>query len=1160
MVGDPDPIARLGDPSAGTHASTQSALITSSDTGTSVAYADAVLGQTIGRYYVRRLLGKGGMGRVYLARDSVLGRSVALKLVDGAVDGELILDEARAIARLNHPNIVQLYDFGRQGAGIYLALEYVDGDTLRERLPSGGMERDEALRYSYAIANALAHAHEMGVFHCDLKPSNVMVGRDGRIRVVDFGIARTAGNDDTSAAGTPDWMAPEQWTRAPLTDRVDVWALAIVSAQLFTGRHPLGEDVARRRAAARTPDRAVAPDFDPRDVPGSIADLIVRSLSYVPELRPTALAWAHALDDIINQRGDAFSEDPPYPGLAAFDEHQARFYFGREREIDEFMERLRDAPCLPIVGPSGSGKSSFLQAGVIPRLRARERWTVITFRPSTDPIAILARRMIAAVGDHGSEAEPRQRERIKAESRAFHSELLENPRLLAVRLATLASVRHSRVLLAIDQLEEVFTQCGSELERSRFLRMLLGAVDDPLDPVRVVFTVRDDFLGRIAGFRDELFGRVVGLRSLFVMQKLGDDDLRRIITEPLARQRYRFDDTTIVQDLIDEVGSAEVADLPLLQFACRMLWEGRDVATRTLRRATYREMGGLAGALAQHAERALAEMAPEDKRRTRQVLLQLVSGTTRRSLARDRLVAAVGCNADAVIDHLLAARLLVTRISGEGDGAAIEIAHESLIQTWSQLARWIEESRDERRLLAELDDATSLWERRGKLSEETWSHDAVAAARHRASQLDVAFPPRAEAFLTAGDQRHHALLRKRRIRYAVLTVAGGIVAAVAFTLVARYLAREQLISANAGTVDVVIMPFDWIDGKPRRVPVDELPDLTWKLYAAKPGNPHEPSEPIADNLVHVLSQSRNANQRTWRVQAPGGTVFLRVDGRGRSGERCTSSWNRILAFPGYAAANGLTRIELELPTCQATRADTVLVEAGPFIYGGPGERRSHHAGNPDYDEPEQRIDLDAFAIDRTEVSNAAYAPFARMEKVNGYLAPIYADDTLHVHDSDPNFPVTEIDAFQAEAYCRYLGKQLPGDYQWVKAARGGLTVRGQPNRFPRRLFPWGDQPDPRCANDDSTDDGYEWLAPVDALPCGASPYAVLNLAGNVQEWIGRAGQTDAKNPLYALRGGGADSPVALEHTTTVYRNHKDPRAFNYSVGFRCVSTSKENFP
>jgi formylglycine-generating enzyme required for sulfatase activity len=91
-------------------------------------------------------------------------------------------------------------------------------------------------------------------------------------------------------------------------------------------------------------------------------------------------------------------------------------------------------------------------------------------------------------------------------------------------------------------------------------------------------------------------------------------------------------------------------------------------------------------------------------------------------------------------------------------------------------------------------------------------------------------------------------------------------------------------------------------------------------------------------------------------------------------------------------------------------------------------------------------------------------------------------------------------------------------------------------------------------------DSYRWIAPVDALPCGASPYGVLNLAGNVQEWISRIGQTDIKNPLYAIRGGGADSPPELDHTTTIFRNHKDPRAFNYSVGLRCASADKENLP
>src|SRR6185295_10198859 len=120
---------------------------------------------------------------------------------------------------------------------------------------------------------------------------------------------------------------------------------------------------------------------------------------------------------------------------------------------------------------------------------------------------------------------------------------------------------------------------------------------------------------------------------------------------------YEFDDAAIIDDLIAEVGSAEAGNLPLLQFACRTLWDGRDASRRLLLRATYREMGGLAGALARHADHALTELSPDEHRTARQLLLQLVVGTTRRSVMRSQLLSAAAPGSDTVLDRLLAARL-----------------------------------------------------------------------------------------------------------------------------------------------------------------------------------------------------------------------------------------------------------------------------------------------------------------------------------------------------------------------------------------------------------------------------------------------------------------------------------------------------------------------
>ena len=1105
---------------------------------------EVTLGETVGRYQVRRPLGRGGMGQVYLARDVVLGRSVALKIVgltrDAGFSTERFLHEARAIARLNHPHIVQLYDFGEYKGGFYLALEYIEGDTLRERARSGSVALDEVLRHARAIADGLCHAHDNGVYHCDLKPSNVMVGKDGRVRVVDFGIARTGENAASTDAGTPDWMAPEQWTGAPVTDRVDSWALGILTAQLLTGRHPLGDDSEARRDAARDTGRIVTWTIERRDVPPVVVELITRSLEREPTLRPSAAEWARVLDGVIlDGRGDAVAEDGPYRGLAAFDEKHARFYFGRELEIDAFLERLRDAPHLPIVGPSGAGKSSFLHAGVIPRLRAQGPWTVIAFRPGPDPAGALARHVLAAISDdRGGEPRPSETQH-KAQVHAFRAELLETPTLLAARLATIANMRGGRVLLAVDQLEEAFTQGAGEVERQRFLHMLVSAVDDPLDPVRVVVTVRDDFVGKLTG-----------LRSLFVVKKLAVDDIRRTITGPLARYDYRFDDPAIIDDLIAEVGSAEAANLPLLQFACRTLWDGRDAARRRLLRATYREMGGLAGALARHADHALAELSPDEHRTARQLLLQLVVGTTRRSVARNQLAAGAGGNADAVLDRLLAARLLVQR-NHDGEAPVLELAHESLVHTWSQLGRWLDESREEVRLLEELTDAAKLWERRGKRSEDTWSAVDLAASRHRAAQLELVLPPRVQEFFAAGDQQNRLVRRRRRIQLGIASALGIAVTVLVLLKIVQDRWRDELIRHNLGTVDLAITAFDWRGGA--EVPVDpgQLPGLALAVYAASPDDTHQPGEPFPDKLVRIEDQAGAGAVQVRRVSAPGGVVFLKLDGRGRPGERCPASWIRIQAFPGYRL-DDVKRIELSVPTCQATLADTVVIEDGPFWYGGQGDPPSSHYGQPDYTEPRRLVALKSFAIDRLEVSNAAFAPFARLEKVTGYPRPIYSPDDNHAHDGDPTYPVSDVDAFEAAAYCAYLGKRLPSEFQWTKAARGGVLVHGVHNPMPERLYPWGNIERPECVNRADPRDGKMRMAPVESFPCGASPYGVLHLVGNVQEWIARDGQTDQDNPLHALRGGAADAPASEEQTTTIYRNHREPRSLTYANGIRCV--------
>jgi formylglycine-generating enzyme required for sulfatase activity len=289
----------------------------------------------------------------------------------------------------------------------------------------------------------------------------------------------------------------------------------------------------------------------------------------------------------------------------------------------------------------------------------------------------------------------------------------------------------------------------------------------------------------------------------------------------------------------------------------------------------------------------------------------------------------------------------------------------------------------------------------------------------------------------------------------------------------------------------------------------------------------------------------------FHIEAPGGPVFLQVDGRGHRDEPCAASWLRLQAFPGFADRapdGGTSRAVVSVPSCTASRSNSVAIPAGPMIYGGAGDPPTRY---PDYVETERVVDVPAFAIDRTEASNAAFRAFAMLAPMTGYAVPSYPSDGSL--GGRPDEPVTAIDAYEAEAYCRYLGKRLPSDVEWTKAARGGLHLSEGDNPSPRRLYPWGTTWRPECVNLDGSADGYAWIAPVDAMPCGRSPYGILGLVGNVAEWISREGQIEQSTPLREVRGGAANSPVELQQVTTVFRNSREARHFDFATGVRCAT-------
>jgi len=786
-------------------------------------------GTMVDQFKVIRLLGRGGMGEVYLARDTGLGRKVALKVIHGSLIGSekaetRFLFEARATARFNHPNIVTIYAVGTFRESPYVALEYLEGATLRERFADGRPGPREAARLGAAVADALAEAHGAGILHRDLKPDNVIIPRDGRVRVLDFGLARVlpprrsrvaepgidvahateeqaaaleaAQGEDGKLAGTPAYMAPEQWCGNPGVEATDVWALGVLLHELITGVRPYEAQEGSRATLAWSVSAREPTPLDPSLAEASLelAAVVGACLDKEAEARPAAHEVAASLRQLLG--GRRRETDNPYRGLQPFGERHAELFFGREAEIAAFLERIRTRPVLPVVGPSGAGKSSLVFAGIVPRLREQGPLTVLSLRPGADPFAALAGRLTRGEGESRFETtfggataagDPPARSSMSGVFRAageaigdgdadLAAELRAAPSRLGLELARIAEEGETRVLLVVDQLEELFTLEEDPEVREAFLRAICGAADDPQAPVRVVFTVRDDFLGRLAVGPQvqEALGQVTVIRNP------GSQALAEILTRPLEATDVRFEDADLPGEMVAEV-AGEPAALPLLQFAASTLWARRDRRQRVLLRSAYHGMGGVGGALADHADSVLAGLSTAQVRLAREILLRLVrparvgGAVTRRVLPAGAVVEGLDDGARGVLETLVKARLVAVRERGAGEGGGrLELVHESLVSGWRQLAQWIDEGREELAFLAEIGQAAELWEGRGRRRSEVWSGDALAEARRILGRTGRGLPPPVASFLAASERAERRSQGRRRW----LAVGGAVILAL----------------------------------------------------------------------------------------------------------------------------------------------------------------------------------------------------------------------------------------------------------------------------------------------------------------------------------------------------------------------------------------------
>src|SRR5450631_3554676 len=212
-------------------------------------------GETLGHYHILGKIGAGGMGEVYRARDSKLGREVALKVLPAGMarDPERLQRfqrEARSVAALNHPHIVTIYSVEEDDGVHFLTMELVEGLSLDHLIPSNGLSVAQVVEIASALADAIAAAHEKGIVHRDLKPANLMVTTNGRVKILDFGLAKDVSTSGPSGAtltaadltqaglvmGTPAYMSPEQITGRDVDHRTDIFSLGVVLHEMITGK------------------------------------------------------------------------------------------------------------------------------------------------------------------------------------------------------------------------------------------------------------------------------------------------------------------------------------------------------------------------------------------------------------------------------------------------------------------------------------------------------------------------------------------------------------------------------------------------------------------------------------------------------------------------------------------------------------------------------------------------------------------------------------------------------------------------------------------------------------------------------------------------------------------------------------------------------------
>ncbi len=508
-----------------------------------------------------------------------------------------------------------------------------------------------------------------------------------------------------------------------------------------------------------------------------------------------------------------FHPDNPYKGLHAFQSADNQDFFGREIVTAKLVKRFEEPHelkrFLAVVGPSGSGKSSIVRAGLIPAfwrgdLPGSEKWFIIDMLPGAHPLDELEIALTRVAAN---------------QSGSLNEQLTRDKRGLIRAAQLILPADSSELVLVIDQFEEVFTLLEDEAARTHFLDLLYTAVTEPRSRVRVIITLRADFYDRPLHYPD--FGELIRAR-METLLPLSAQELEQAISKPAERVGVSFEPGLVAQ-IVAEV-NYQAGALPLLQYALTELFEQR--RGRLLTREAYSKLGGSVGALARRADELYTEFSAASQEAARQMFLRLVTlgegvEDTRRRANRSELLAIVPDSdvMDEVIDTYAEYRLLSLDNDPATRSPTVELAHEAILRAWERLHNWLNESRDDIKSQRQLASMAAEWRIANKDSSflargarleqfEKWVTDTkLALTGAERDYLDASVAHRTQEDRAEEERKaREKILEKRSVRFLRALVAVMFIAlVVAAGLIALALNQSQIAQRNAAEAQNVAL-------------------------------------------------------------------------------------------------------------------------------------------------------------------------------------------------------------------------------------------------------------------------------------------------------------------------------------------------------------------